>query len=156
MTLKLSSTKANLERERAGDWVSSRWRDDAGKPVEFKVSAKTKPSFKIKSDQLFKRLARTYKDGIIPDDVLGPAIGKLIAEELLHDWRNIDVPYSADVALEYMTDPAYRELVAEVEYCCNKLAQVEVEFVEEELGKSEKLSGRSSKSEVKNETSSTI
>ncbi|AEI71104.1 hypothetical protein [EBPR siphovirus 3] len=154
MTLKLSSIRADLERERAGDWVDSRWQGDDGKKTRFRVSAKTKPSFKIKSDQLFKKLARTYKDGVIPDDVLTPAIGKLLAEELLHDWEGIDVPYSRETALEYMTDPAYRELVSEVEYCCNKLAQVDIAFVEDEVGKSAKPSGRSSKSEVKNETSS--
>lgn len=154
--LKLASLKANLEREEKGDWIDSRWKDEDGKPIRFLVSAKTKASFKIKSDQLFKRLGRKYKDGVVPDEVLTPVIGKLIAEELLHGWENIDVPYSPEVALEHLTDPAFRELLSEVEYCANKLATIDAEYTEEELGKSGKPSGHSSKNVAKNETSSAI
>lgn len=148
--LKLNSIRANLDREERGDWVDSRsWPD-----VRLKVSALTKPSYTIKRDALIQRLSRKHKNKPIPAAELAPHIGKLYAEEILHGWEGIDVAYSPETALEYLTNPEFRELVSEVEYCASTLAVVDAEYTEEELGKSGKPSGRSSKSEVKNETSS--
>ena len=150
MTLKLSSIRADLDRELKGDWVDSRqWPG-----VRFLVCALTKPSYRIKRDALVQRLARKHKGKPIPADELAPHIGKLYCEEILSGWEGIDIAYSAETALETLTDPAYREMVAEVEYCAGTLSETDAEYVEEQVGKSEKASARSSKSEATNATSS--
>ncbi len=150
MTLKLSSIRADLDRELKGDWVDSRqWPG-----VRFLVCALTKPSYRIKRDALLQRLARKHKGKPIPSDELAPHIGKLYCEEILFGWEGIDVPYSPETALETLTDPGHRELVSEVEYCAGTLSETEAEYIEEQVGKSAKGSARSSNGAAQSATSS--
>lgn len=140
--VKLSSLKADLAREANGDEVESlRWPG-----VKFRVSALTKPSYRVKRDALFQRLQRRFKGKPIPQDELGPAIGRLYAEEILHGWSGMDEPYTPERALEVLSDPAFREVVAEVEYCAGTLSEIDAEFVEDASKNSGKPSAGSSKS----------
>lgn len=140
--VKLSSLKADLAREAAGDEVESlKWPG-----VKFRVSALTKPSYRIKRDALFQRLSRRHKGKPIPQEELGPAIGRLYAEEILHGWTGMDEAYTPELALEVLTDPAYRDVVAEVEYCAGTLSEIDAEFVEDASKNSVKPSAGSSKS----------
>lgn len=124
--VKLSSLKADLAREAAGDEVESlRWPG-----VSFRVSALTKPSYRIKRDALFQRLGRRHKGKPIPEEELTPALGQLFAEEILHGWSGMDQAYTPELALEVLTDPAFRDVVAEVESCAQRLSETEVEYVE--------------------------
>jgi hypothetical protein len=148
--LKLSSIRADLEREKNGDWVDAR----SWPGVRFFVSALTKPSYQLKRDALVQRLQRKHKGKPVPTEELAPHLGKLYAEEIVHGWDGIDVSYSPEKALELLTDPTYRELVSEIEYCAATLSSVDADFVETEVGKFERLSAPSSKSAVKSETSS--
>lgn len=150
MTLKLSSIRADLDRELKGDWVDSRqWPG-----VRFLVCALTKPSYRIKRDTLVQRLARKHKGKPIPADELAPHIGRLYCEEILFGWEGIDIEYSAETALEILTDPSYREIVSEIEYCAGMLSETEAEYVEEQVGKSEKASAHSSSGAKPSATSS--
>lgn len=137
--VKLSSLKADLAREANGDEVDSlRWPG-----VKFRVSALTKPSYRIKRDALFQRLTRRFKGKTIPQEELSPALGRLYAEEILHGWSGMDQPYSPELALDVLTDPAFREVVAEVEYCAGTLSEIDAEFVEEAAKNSAKPSAGS-------------
>lgn len=124
--VKLSSLKVDLAREAAGDDVPSlRWPG-----VTFNVSALTKASYRIKRDALFQRLGRRHKGKVIPEEELTPALGKLFAEEILHGWSGMDAEYTPELALEVLTDPAYRDVVAEVESCAQRLSETDAEYVD--------------------------
>ncbi|WP_184231620.1 hypothetical protein [Bosea sp. WAO] len=159
MVLKLSSLRANLDREAKGDWVPSlQWPG-----VEFLVSALTKPSYRIKRDARVQQLSRRYKGQPIPPEKLAPVIGRLYCEEILHGWRGLDIEYSPEAALATLTDPAFRVIVAEVEYCAGRLSEVDPEFTddaealgeaaEDDLGKSEAPSAPASSAAETNSAS---
>ncbi len=147
--LKLSSLRANLEREQQGDWVDSlRW---AG--VRFRVRALTTPSYRIKRDPRLATLSRKYKGKPIPPEVSGPILGRLYAEEILLGWEGLDIAYSPEVALETLSDPAYRELVSEIEWCAGTLSEVDAEYEEETAKNSVRPSADSSKNAAKSQNS---
>lgn len=56
---------------------------------------------------------------------------ELVAKHILLGWRGFDVEYSTEAATEYLTNPAYRKLVDDIEFCASKAAQIEFEYVEE-------------------------
>jgi hypothetical protein len=136
MAVKLSSLKADLDRETKGDWIE--YEEWPG--VAFNVSSLHLPAYQTARDLMFKRLGRTYKGTIVPQTVMSAELGKLYAKHILHNWRGFDEVYSADVALEMLSDPEYRSVVAAVEYCAGKVSDIDVEFVEEEVKNSGKPS----------------
>lgn len=136
MTVKLASLKADLKREAKGDWIDSP--DWEG--VSFNVSSLHLPAYQIARDLLFQRLARKYKGSPIPKDVLSVEMGKLYCKHILHDWRGLDVEFTPEVAAEILTDPEYRNVIAAVEFCAAKVSEIEAEFVEDEVGNSERRS----------------
>jgi hypothetical protein len=127
MTIKLSSLKADLQREEKGDWIE--YPDWPG--VEFNVSSLHLPAYTIARDLVLQRLARVYKGKPTPRDVITAEMGKLYAKHILHGWRGLDVAYSRDKADEILPDPEYRNIVAAVEWCAAKVSDVDLEFVEE-------------------------
>lgn len=132
MTVKLSSLKADLDREEKGDWIE--YPDWPG--VEFNVSSLHLPAYQTARDLLLQKLQRQYKKKAIPKNVLTKELGRLYATHLLHGWRGLDVDYSPQVALETLTSPDYRNVVAAVEFCAAQVSEVDLEFVEEEEGNS--------------------
>lgn len=134
MTVKLSSLKADLNRENKGDWIE--YEEWPG--VAFNVSSLHLPAYQTARDLMFKRFGRIYKGTTVPQTVFSAELGKLYAKHILHDWRGFDEAYTAEVALEMLSDPEYRSLVAAVEYCAGKVAELEVEFVEDETKNSGK------------------
>lgn len=133
MVLKLASLKADLAREEQGDWIE--FPDWPG--VEFKVSSLHLPAFQMARDLMYQRFARIYKKKPVPKDVLTAEIGKLYSKHILHGWRGLDVDYTPEVALETLSDPAYRNVVAAVEFCAAKLSEVDAEFDEDAIKNSE-------------------
>jgi len=127
MTVKLSSLKANIGRETAGDWID--YPDWPG--VAFKVSSLYLAAYTTARDLLYQRLGRVHKKGI-PNDILMAELGGLFAKHLLHGWRGIDEDYSPERAAEIMTDPAFRDVIAAVQWCAGEVGKTEVEFVEDE------------------------
>jgi hypothetical protein len=136
MTVKLSSVKADLDREAKGDWVD--FPDWPG--VAFKVSSLLLPAYRVERDLLGQRLARQYKGKPIPPDVMTREVGKLYAKHILHDWRGFDEPYEKGHAAELLADPEYRAIVGAVEFCAAKLADIDVEFIEDAAKNSERPS----------------
>ncbi len=128
MTIKLASLKADLDREEKGDWID--YPDWPG--VSFLVSSSQKPAYVTARDMMMQRFARQYKGKPVPRDVLLPALGKLFAQHILHGWRGLDVDYDREVAMQTLTDPAYRDVVTAVEHCAARVSELELEFVEDE------------------------
>lgn len=127
MTIKLASLKADLAREEKGDWIEyPTWPG-----VEFNVSSLNLPAYTVDRDLMFQRLQRTYKRKPVPREVTTAELAKLYLKHILHDWRGLDVPYSPEKAGEVMLDPEYREVVAAVEWCASRIAETDIEFVEE-------------------------
>jgi hypothetical protein len=136
MTVKLASLKADLTREEKGDWIE--FPDWPG--VEFNVSSLHLPTYQTQRELMLQRLGRKYKKNPIPKTVLTTELGKLYHQHILHGWRGLDVDYDRDTALQVMTDPEYRNLVAAVEWCAAKVSEIDVEYLEEETGNSEQPS----------------
>jgi hypothetical protein len=128
----LSSLRADLDREKNGDWIPY----PGWKGVSFNVSALTIPEYETARDLMFKRLAQTYKDTVIPKDVLSAELGALYAEFILHDWRGLDIDYTPEVAKQTLADPAYRAVVAAVEFCAAKISEIDAKFTKAEEGNS--------------------
>jgi hypothetical protein len=127
MTIKLSSLKADLAREEKGDWIE--YPDWPG--VEFNVSSLHLPAYTIARDLMYQRLARIYKKKPVPREVTTLELGKLFHAHILHGWRGLDVSYSPDTALETLSNPEYRNVVAAIEWCAAKVSDIDIEFVEE-------------------------
>lgn len=134
--VKLASLKADLTREKKGDWVAyPNWPG-----VEFNVSSIHLPEFTTARSLMFQRLQLVYKNNI-PDDVMTGEMGGLLDKHILHDWRGLDVKYTAQTATDVMTDASYREVISAVQWCANELGRVEVQFTEAEVKNSEKPTG---------------
>lgn len=134
--LKLDSIKADLDKERNGDWVE--FPDWPG--VSFKVKSIEAPDFRTGRDMLLRKLARKYKSKPIPQDELQQDIGKLYHSHILIDWKGLDTPYSPDQALDVLTDPAYRKVFAAIEWCAAQIGESDAEFVEDAAKNSAKRS----------------
>lgn len=125
--LKLASIKADLKRQREGDWVDY----PAWPGVRFNVSAFSSPAYQIAARKLAEKLAKLHGTEAIPPDELHAENGALLAEHILHGWEGIDVDYSADVAMTMLTDPAYEALNNAVRVCAVKLEEIKAEFIKD-------------------------
>jgi hypothetical protein len=128
MAIKISSLKADLKRETEGDWVPY---PELGDPdVKFKVRAVSYAEFQAKRDRESKRLQQRYGSEPIPQEEFDRAQGRLLAEEILLDWQGLDAPYSSDLAMDILTDPAHRLIRDAVVECAIRITRVKAEFVE--------------------------
>lgn len=123
--VKLSSLKADREKEREGDWIPS---DIPG--VSFFLRSTNCAAYKIARNAIFAKLERKH-GAEIPDEVRAKALGELAVKHLLIDWKGLDVPFSAEAAEEVLTDEGYRDFRGSVYLAAMKVGQGEVEFVEE-------------------------
>lgn len=130
MAVKFASLRADVEKEKAGEWIEIP--DLPG--VELRVRSFNDPAYRIQRDQLLQRLARKYGRKPVPGDESEIEFGRLYAKFILLDWKGFDVEYSADAAREALTDPAMRDLRRHVEYAAGQVGTVDVEFVEEAAG----------------------
>jgi len=130
MTVKFASTKVDLSKEAAGEWVPSR----AFPGVEFQVSSIQLPAFVTARDMLFQRWARKYKGQPVPLDVKHDELGKLVAKHILHSWRGFDEEYTPELAESSLRDREFRDLLSDVELCAVQVGEVDVQFVEDESG----------------------
>ncbi|WP_377299671.1 hypothetical protein [Rhizobium sp. SGZ-381] len=126
--IKLSSLKADLQREAAGDWID--FPDWPG--VAFNVSSLHLPAYVTARDLAMKMLQKQYGSATVPQAVLTAELGRLYATHILHGWRGLDVPYSAADAMKTLSDPEFRNVVAAVEWCAAQVSQVQIQFVEVE------------------------
>lgn len=125
--VKLASLKADRDKEREGDWIVS----DIDPGIRFFVRSTNFAPFKIERDHRQMKLARKYGDDPIPDEVIAELTGSLAVKHLLLDWEGFDEPFSSALALEVLTDEAYRRVRTSVFIAATRVGQAEVQYVEE-------------------------
>ncbi|WP_454917302.1 hypothetical protein [Xanthobacter sediminis] len=130
MAVKLASVAVDIDREDSGGWEDS----TAYPGVRYLVRGIRSKAFEDARDRVFQRLAKAYKTSPIPATVTKKEMGKLVAEHLLFGWDGFDEPYSADRATELLPDPAYRNMLDDVTAAAARVAERDVEFIED-LGK---------------------
>ncbi len=140
MALKLNSIKREAPKD--GEWVDiPEW---AG--VRLKVRAITSRDYQIDREMLVQKLTRQL--GRLPTSPeMEPALGKLIARHLLRDWEGVivgdgDEPtaYSAQVALELLSDPEMLVLEQQVIWAASRVGDRDAEFTPAAVKNSEQLS----------------
>lgn len=136
MTIKIASLKADLAKEAAGDWIE--YPDWPG--VAFNVRSLNSPAYTTARDIMIQRFRRKYPRKAPPANEMIEEAGKIYCKHILFGWRGFDVEYTPEVALEMLTDPAYRAIVAAVEWCAGQVAQLDIEFVEDATPNSERPS----------------
>lgn len=126
MTVKLKSLKTDIKAEREGDWVTC----PQIPGTRFKVKHLESPSFKEARELLMRKLAARNRGKPIPSDDMTREMGQLVAKEILLGWDGMDEEYSAELAEDVMTDPAYRKIHDAVNYCANLVGEGQIEFIE--------------------------
>jgi hypothetical protein len=125
--LKLDSIKVDLSAERDGEYINiPEWEG-----VSLGVRSLESPAYKIAIDHLSQKLARKYKNKSVPPDIREAEIGTLLAKHILFDWKGIEPAYDAETALDFLSDPAGRELAKMVVWAATQVAAVEAEFTED-------------------------
>jgi len=134
VAVKLSSLRADLEREETGDWVD--YPDWPG--VAFNVSSLRKPAYVAAQQIMLQRFHRKYKGKTAPVAEEAEEVGRLVCKHLLHGWRGLDEEYSSARALEILTDECFYESVLKaVLWCAGKISELDVEFIKDEEKNSE-------------------
>ena len=123
--VRLSSLKADLEKERNGDWQPS---DIDG--VSFLVRSTNYAPYRIARDAAFQKLTRKHGNNI-PDEPKTRTLGELAVKHLLLDWSGLDEPFSPELAETILTDEGFRGLRDSIYFAAMKVGQAEVEFVED-------------------------
>lgn len=127
MTIKLASLHVDLQREAKGDWID--FPDWPG--VAFLVSSKLSQSFQGAHAMMLKRVSVSHRNAPVPVETMHAELAKLYCRHILHGWRGLDVEYSPEKALEVLSDPGFRPVIAAVGWCADKLSEVAVEYVDE-------------------------
>ncbi|PDT77180.1 hypothetical protein [Bradyrhizobium sp. C9] len=131
--LKLSSMRADSQKEREGDWIPAIDIDPSG-AIRWFVRSTNYAPFKIARDAISAKLARKHGDNV-PDDVLAEAHGSLAVEHLLLGWEGLvdddeqDIPFSPAKATEILTDPEYRYVRGSIYGAAMRVGREEAEFV---------------------------
>ncbi len=123
--VKLSSLKADREKEREGDWQPSDIPN-----VSFFVRSTNYAPYKIERDAKFAKLARKHGADSIPDEARATVLGELAVKHLLLDWKGLDEPFSKEIATEVLTDESYRDFRGSVYLSAMQVGRSEIEFVE--------------------------
>jgi hypothetical protein len=156
-TMKLSSLKADLAREEEGDWVEIP--DFPG--VSLKVRSANSKAYSMQLSVLSQKFARKYGQRPIPPEDSLRGSGKLLARYILLDWKGLDddvaqpLIYSADLAEELLTNPEYRKLANAVLWAAQRIAEAEVDELDDVIKNSEKPSAMTSSGEARTTSSST-
>lgn len=131
MGVKLTSLKANIERETNGDW-----QDIPDVPgLRLKVRSFQYSPYRMARDLLMQRLLRKYGKRPIPPETLTQEYGKLYAEHILLDVDGLvddndqPIKWTRDLGIEYLCDVEYRPLFEAVEWAAGAVGEVETEFV---------------------------
>lgn len=131
--LKLDSIKVDLAAEQTGQYVEiPDWErtgeDGKTKTVSLGVRSLEIPAYRLALDKLLERYKRVYKGKAAPPEVREADIGKLLATHILFDWKGITPDYTPDTAMEFLADPAGRELAKQVVWAAVQVAEVSAEF----------------------------
>lgn len=125
--VKLSSLRADSEKQKNGDWV-----DSGSLPgVAYLVRSTNFPPYQIAVNSARMRFQRKYGVKPVPDDVFCETHGRLIVEHVLLGWRGIDTPYTAEVGIDTLTDPGFQNILGDVMACASRVGESEIEFADE-------------------------
>lgn len=127
MVVKLASTKVNLAAEQQGEWQPSL----AFPGVRYNLKSLNEPGYVAARAALLQRFARDRGRTPVPIDEGSIEFGRLYAIHLLLGWEGFDVTYSADVAMETLTNPEFREVVSDIENTAAQVGRRKLEYVEE-------------------------
>lgn len=124
--VRLESLKADLQKEREGDWIKAVDLDPA---IRWFVRSTNYPAFRLARDVEMKKLGEKYGSDPIPDDVNAEIMGKLAVEHLLLGWEGLDAEYSPEAAAEILTDEAYRKVRYSIYLASGRVGTSEVQYV---------------------------
>lgn len=133
MTVKLASLKSDLAAEAQGEWEDS----IAFPGVSYLLRSLNEPGYQVARATLLQRFVRQYGKKPVPPDDLSTSFGRLYAKHIMLGWRGLDVEFSPSVAMETLSDPAYRDLVQDIEACAAQVGKQQMEFVEDVAKNSE-------------------
>lgn len=141
MTVKLSSLKADLKRERDGEWIEPKeWPGlDPDRPnmmvalrgLKFLVRSTNYAPYVAARQAALEEQAQKYPDGRLPQEA-AEIDGALIAEHLLIGWEGLDVDYAPETASAELCAEEARTLRSMVYWCAAKVGKRKVEFVKGE------------------------
>lgn len=140
--MKLSSLKSDQQREEQGIWQDIP--DFPG--LSLKVRPLDYGPYVMARDVVLQRFVRKFGRRPIPPEERTREFGKLYAQFLLLDWKGIEddsgaaLPYSPELAAEYLSDMEYRRLIAAVEWASATVAEDDAEFLEDAAKNSERPS----------------
>jgi len=127
MTVKLTSLKVDIAKERDGEWI-----DLPTLPgVALLVRGTNYGPFQAEKDIIEQKWLRKYKGKPVPPEVKFEANGELYAKHILLGWRGFDVTWTPEIGRETLLDPEFRELQDHVRYAMGMVGIAQVEFLEE-------------------------
>ncbi|UPT99376.1 hypothetical protein J4G48_0015535 [Bradyrhizobium barranii subsp. apii] len=124
--VRLESLKADLQKEREGDWIKA---VDLDPNIRWFVRSTNFPDFRLARDAAMKKLGEKYGSDPIPDDVNAEVMGKLAVEHLLLGWEGLDAGYTPEAAAEILTDEAYRKVRYSIYIAASRVGTSEVQYV---------------------------
>lgn len=131
--LKLGALKTDRVRQSEGEWIDIP--DWPG--VAFRVRSLSHPPYVFARDRLNRKLARLHPgnpgdaaDQRRRDDERSRLHGELLAEHVLLEWRGFDMPYSAALAEDVLTDPTHEQFMANLTWAASRVGQGKAEFAE--------------------------
>ena len=107
---KLSQIRSDTEKTSEGIWL------EFAVGIRLKVARLHNPAYSKYLTTLQKPYTRQIRAGILDADVAGELVRKAVARHILVGWENIEdeqgkpIPYSAEKALEFLSDPALSEM----------------------------------------------
>jgi hypothetical protein len=124
----LKSLAADLAKERDGEWVKSRRFEGSS----YHVRSVNNPEYRAEQASSLRSLQETYASTNSEVDVndLQKARAKLMVSHIIIGWNGFDEEYTADLGREILSDPAYRDLLADIEDCASRVGRRQVERVE--------------------------
>lgn len=109
--------------------------------LELHVAAWENTAFKKKRTAMVRARPRREREQGLPEMVLDQIHAICIAETILKDWKNvrlkgIEQPYSKELALKFLTNPAYPDFRDACIWAAKKVAKANAEAEEGALGNS--------------------
>lgn len=125
--IKLSSLKADVEKQDEGDWQPIP--ELSG--IRVKVRSLRSAKYQFGATPIRQRHVRKFgENGTIPNKEFAKDYGRLVADVILLDWEGFDVDYSRETALETLTDAGFAEILGYIIAAAGRVAQGEIEYVE--------------------------
>lgn len=150
MAIILSKTRRDHKKQEDGDWVEVPELTDpqTGEVPAFLVRGVSYRHFQTALNAMNGRYRRRHgADGNAPPEELQRDMGRIIAQHLLLDWRNVSEAYSRELAEELCCDPD-SPVQTYILRCAQENAEISMAYDSAAEGNSARSSGRNSKPAV--------